>query len=251
MTWELAVADGIAVLTFVRPPANWMDLASMTELAEQLEGLAARPDEVRVVVLTGGVDGYFIAHADLDDLALLASGGRPEGDPRAWSRALALLGGMPQPTVAAIDGQAWGGGCETALACDLRLVSERAHLAQPEVNVGIIPGAGGTQRLPRLVGRAVAIELVTTGRRVFAEEALRVGLANAVLPTEGFLDHVRGWCGRIARNPAAAVFAAKAAVVEGAELPLDEALALEARTFARLNASDEARARNAGVDRPG
>jgi enoyl-CoA hydratase len=249
--WDLRIEERVAVLTFRRPPANWMDLASMTELADALEDLATRTDEVTVVLLTGGVDGYFIAHADLDDLALLASGGSPPGDPGAWRRALLMLESMPQPTVAAIDGQAWGGGLETALACSMRLASERAHLAQPEVTVGIIPGAGGTQRLPRLVGPAVGIELCASGRRVFAEEALRIGLVNAVLPTDGFVEHARRWCASFTRNPPGAVFAAKRAVVEGLRLPLDDGLRLEGRLFAECNRSEEARARNAEVDRPG
>jgi enoyl-CoA hydratase/carnithine racemase len=249
--WTVDVADRIAVVTFVRPPKNWMSLAAMTELADLLPDLAARTDDVSVVVLTGGVDGYFIAHADLDDLAALGRGEAIEGDPRAWRRALAALESMPQPTVAAIDGQAWGGGCETALACTLRVGSERAHLGQPEVSVGIIPGAGGTQRLPRLVGPAVGAELCVTGRIVAAEEALRIGLLNAVLPTEGFLDEVRRWCGRITRNPAAAVFAAKRAVVDGLRLPLEDGLDLESRLFAQANASPGP-ADNASVphDRP-
>lgn len=248
--WSLHVSEGVAVLTFTRPPANWMDLASMTELAGHLEALATRTQDVRVVMLTGGVDGYFIAHADLDDLALLGSGETPEGDPRAWTRALTLLESMPQPTVAAIDGQAWGGGCETALACSMRIGSERAHLAQPEVSLGIIPGAGGTQRLPRLVGQGIGIELCTSGRRVFAQEALRIGLLNAVLPTEGFVDQAVRWCWKISRNPASSVFAAKKAVVEGLKLPLADGLALETRMFVEINAGDEARAHNARVSRP-
>ena len=248
--WTLEVAEKVGVLSFTRPPRNWMDLASMTELAEALGELAQRTDDVTVVMLTGGVDGYFIAHADLDDLALFAKGEAPPGDPGAWGTALGLLASMPQPTVAAIDGQAWGGGCETALACSMRVGSERAHLGQPEVSVGIIPGAGGTQRLPRLVGPAVGIELVTSGRIVGAEEALRIGLLNAVLPTEGFVDAAREWCGRIARWSPAAVFAAKQAVVEGLALPLADGLGLEGRMFAHLNASDDARSRNAAVARP-
>jgi enoyl-CoA hydratase len=248
--WTVDVADRVGVLTFTRPPRNWMDLASMTELAAHLEALARRADEVTVVMLTGGVDGYFIAHADLDDLALFAKGEAPPGDPRAWSRATALLESMPQPTVAAIDGQAWGGGCETALACNMRIGSERAHLGQPEVSVGIIPGAGGSQRLPRLVGPAVGVELCTSGRIVRADEALRIGLLNAVLPTEGFVEAARAWCATIARWSPAAVFAAKQAVVEGLALPLADGLALEGRLFAQLNASDDAQARNAAVDRP-
>lgn len=249
-TWTLDQHDGVAVLTFARPPHNWMNLASMTELAERLDDLAGRTDDVTVVMLTGGVDGYFIAHADLDDLALLARGERPEGDPAAWGRALRLLESMPQPTVAAIDGQAWGGGCETALACTMRIGSERAHLGQPEVNVGIIPGAGGTQRLPRLVGPAIGAELCLSGRIVQADEARRIGLLNDVLPADGFQAAAIEWCGRIARHSPAAVFAAKRAVVEGLPGPLADGLALESRLFVELNASDDARARNASVRRP-
>jgi enoyl-CoA hydratase/carnithine racemase len=248
--WSVTVSDRVAVLTFTRPPANWMSLAAMTELADLLDDLAGRTEDVTVVVLTGGVEGYFIAHADLDDLAALGRGEPVEGDPRSWRRALAALESMPQPTVAAIDGQAWGGGCETALACTVRVGSERAHLGQPEVTVGIIPGAGGTQRLPRIVGPAVAAELCITGRIVQADEALRIGLLNAVLQTEGFLDHVDDWCAQITRNPAEAVFAAKRAVVDGFGLPLDDGLRLEARLFRDVNASPDARAANAAFPRP-
>lgn len=248
--WSVDVADRIAVLTFTRPPRNWMSLAAMTELAVALDDLATRTSEVTAVVLTGGVDGYFIAHADLDDLAIAARGDQPEGDPDAWRRALGMLESMPQPTVAAIDGQAWGGGCETALACTLRVGSDRAHLGQPEVSVGIIPGAGGTQRLPRLVGPALGAELCLTGRIVKADGAVRIGLLNALVPSDGFLDHVRRWCGRITRNPASAVFAAKRAVVDGLRMPLDDGLRLESRLFAEANSSPDARAANAAVPRP-
>jgi enoyl-CoA hydratase/carnithine racemase len=227
-----------------------MNIRSMMELVDHLERLSERTDEVTVVMLTGGVDGFFIAHADLDDLAKLSRGEDVGGDLGAWSRALDLLETMPQPTVAAIDGQAWGGGCETALACTLRIGSERAHLGQPEVSVGIIPGAGGTQRLPRLVGSAVGAELCLSGRVIHSDEALRIGLLNAVLPNEGFVDAASDWCERIARNPAPAVFAAKRAVVEGLRLPLADGLRLEGRLFAQANASEEARRLNASVPRP-
>jgi len=241
----------IALLTFARPPSNWMNFLSMTELAEHLERLSDQSDEVTVVMLTGGIAGYFIAHADPDDLALLAKGERIEGDPRAWTRALALLETMPQPTVAAIDGQAWGGGCETALACTMRIASEQSHMCQPEVCVGIIPGGGGTQRLPRLVGSAVGAELCVTGRKVRADEALRIGLVNAVLPNENFVEAALKWCGRIVRNPPAAVFAAKKAVVEGLSMPLHDGLRLEGKLFVTANSSDDAKKLNAEVERPG
>ncbi len=249
-TWTETRKGRVAVLTFARPPKNWMNLLSMTELVEHLEQLAGQSDEVTVVMLTGGIDGYFIAHANLDDLAKLAKGEQVGGDPGAWVKALRLLESMPQPTVAAIDGQAWGGGCETALACTMRIASERSHLGQPEASVGIIPGAGGTQRLPRLVGSAVGAELCVTGRIVQADEALRIGLVNAVLPSDGFVEAAMEWCGRITRNPASAVFAAKQAVMEGLRMPLEEGLRLEGRLFAKANSSPEARERNAAVPRP-
>ena len=248
--WTETRQGRVAILTFARPPRNLMNFLSMTELVGHLERLAKQSSEISVVMLTGGVDGFFIAHADLDDLAKLSRGEDVGGDPASWVRALKLLESMPQPTVAAIDGQAWGGGCETALACTLRIGSERAHLGQPEVSVGIIPGAGGTQRLPRLVGAGIGAELCLSGRVVQADEAFRIGLLNAVLPNEAFVSAAIEWCDRIARNPAAAVFAAKQAVVKGLSLPLAEGLRLEGELFASINASDEARELNAAVDRP-
>lgn len=249
-TWDLEIHGGVAVLTFNRPPNNWMNLASMTELAERLEALGTNTAEATVIMLTGGVDGYFIAHADLDDLALLAQGQRIEGDPKAWGRALHLLETIPQPTVAAIDGQAWGGGCETALACTMRIGSQRAHMGQPEVSVGIIPGAGGTQRLPRLVGGAVGAELCLSGRIIDAEEAARIGLLNQVLPVDGFREAAIEWCQRISQNDPAAVFAARSAVTKGLHMPLEEGLALETDLFRNINASAGAQSRNAAVPRP-
>lgn len=133
-------AGGVAVATFARPPRNLMSFAAMTELEQVLLALAA-DDEIAIVVLTGGVPGYFVAHADLDDLRAIGQGQPVEGDPSSWGRTLALLGTMPQPVIAAVNGQAWGGGCELSLASTMRVVARSGHFAQPEVNVGIIPGA--------------------------------------------------------------------------------------------------------------
>lgn len=247
--WTLDHHGKVAVLTFTRPPRNLMDLVSMTELADHLDALAERTNDITVVMLTGGVDAFFIAHADLDVLAQIAEGVMPEGDPLAWRRAMRQLENMPQPTVAAIDGQAWGGGCETSLACTMRIGSERAHMGQPEVTIGIIPGSGGTQRLARLVGSAISAELCLSGRIIDATEAKRIGLLNDVLPTEGFVTHAIEWCERIARHPAHAVFAAKRAIVEGLRLPLNDGLRLEGQLFMAANASDDAKSRNAAVQR--
>jgi enoyl-CoA hydratase/carnithine racemase len=182
---------------------------------------------------------------------MLARGELPPGDPEASFKAYKLLETMPQPTVAAIDGQAWGGGCELALACTFRLGSERAHVALPEVSVGVIPGGGGTQRLPRLIGTSAALEIILTGRILKAPDAHRLGVLNAVLPTEGFVDHALAWCGRITRHARPAVIAAKRAVVEGTLLPLDEGVRFERAVFEEINRSDDAKERNARMARPG
>jgi enoyl-CoA hydratase/carnithine racemase len=237
--WTVERRGAIAVATFARPPRNFMSFLAMTQLEEALTELAA-DDDVRVVILTGGVPGYFVAHADLDDLRAIGQGQPVEGDPGSWGRTFALLARMPQPVIAAVNGQAWGGGCELALACTMRLVAASGHFAQPEVNVGIIPGAGGTQRLPRLVGAGRAAELVLSGRVVRADEAVAIGLANAVLPDEGFVDAAVRWAEPIASKPRTALAAAKQAILEGLSLPLDEALRLEGRLFLQLQTGREA-----------
>ena len=240
-TWSLQRRDDgrVAVLTFIRPPRNFMSFASMTELEPLLQDLAA-DESVNVVVLTGGLPGYFIAHADLDDLAAIGAGQPVEGDPRAWGRVLTLLESMPQPVVAAVNGQAHGGGSELCWACTIRVVAESGHFGQPEVNVGIIPGAGGTQRLPRLIGPGRAAELVLSGRPVRAEESVAIGMASAVLPDDNFLHHALEWVAPIAAKPRAALVAAKRALVEGMRLPLDEALRLEGQLFIELQLSEGA-----------
>lgn len=228
--WSVKQHGGVAVLTFTRPPRNYFDFASMTELGDQLEELAGQSDQTQVVMLTGGVDGYFIAHGDLADLQRAGRGEAPEGM-ASWLRLTGLLRDMPQPTVAAIDGQAWGAGNELALACQLRIGSERAHLANPEIRIGIIPGGGGSQRLPRLIGAGFAADAILRGRIFTADEALRLGWLNAVLPTDGFVDAAAAWCQEMADLPAAALFASKKVLVQGLELPLEQGIDLEIAEF--------------------
>jgi enoyl-CoA hydratase len=237
--WTLERSDTVGVAIFARPPRNLMSMAAMTEL-EQLVEEVATDAGIRVLVLTGGVPGYFVAHADVDDLAALGRGEPVEGDPGSWARTLAALGTMPQPVVAAIDGQAWGGGNELALACTVRVASDRAHFGQPEVAVGIIPGAGGTQRLPRLIGPGRAAELVLSGRIIEADEALRIGLVEVVLPHDRFLERVLEWVAPMARHDPVAVQAAKRALLDGIALPLDEGLRLEGRLFFECQMRPEA-----------
>jgi enoyl-CoA hydratase len=237
--WSVDRHDRIAVCMFTRPPRNFMSFAAMTELEALLNDLKG-DTSAHVVVLTGGVDGFFVAHADLDDLTKIGRGEPFEGDPGSWSRSLALLESMPQPTVAAINGQAHGGGSEISWACTLRLIAESGHMGQPEVLVGIIPGAGGTQRLPRLIGNTRAADLILSGRVVHAREALDFGMVNAVLPDEGFVDHVVEWLQPIARNTLASLAAAKRAMVEGTRLPFADGLLLEGELFIGLQTGAEA-----------
>jgi enoyl-CoA hydratase len=176
---DVARDDGVATVTIDRRDAlNALDVATLTELRDRLRELAGDAG-VRAVVLTGAGEKAFVAGADIKYM----SGLEPE-QAKAWGalghEAGRLLETMPKPTIAAINGFALGGGCELALACDLRYASARAKLGQPEINLGIVPGWGGTQRLARVCGLGVAKDLVFTGRTIDAEEAFRVGLVNAV-----------------------------------------------------------------------
>jgi enoyl-CoA hydratase len=176
---DLRREDGVAVVTIDRQDAlNALDLASLTELRDRLLDVSG-DESTRVVILTGAGEKAFVAGADIKYMS-----GLDVDDAKAWG-ALGhetgrLLETMPKPTIAAVNGFALGGGCELALACDIRYASSTAKLGQPEVNLGIIPGWGGTQRLARVCGLGIAKELIFTGRLVDAEEALRIGLVNAV-----------------------------------------------------------------------
>jgi enoyl-CoA hydratase len=245
-TWTCELDGQVGLLTFTRPDDNYMDFASMIELGDQLEALAVRSDEIKVIVLTGGLDDFFIHHADLDDLVRAGEGNASDEEIGSWGRALRLLEEIPQPTVAAIDGLASGGGNEIALTCTLRIASERARLEQPEVTVGIIPGGGGSVRLPRLIGTGMAAEVLMTGRAFSADEARACGWVNAVLPTDDFASSAVSWAQLMARNPATALYAAKRSIVDGSKLPIVDALALEQRLFNDLSASSEALKQAAG-----
>jgi enoyl-CoA hydratase/carnithine racemase len=231
--WSVKQHGGVATLTFTRPPRNFLDFASMAELGDRLEELAEQSEQVKVIMLTGGVDGYFVAQGDMADLQRAGRGEAPEGIP-SWLRLVGLLRDMPQPTVAAVDGQAWGGGNELALACQLRIGSERAHLGNPEVKVGIIPGGGGSQRLPRLIGAGFAADAILRGRVFSADEALRLGWLNAVLPVDGFVDAAVAWCQEMADLPSDGLFAAKKVFVQGLELPLEQGIKLETEEFLNI-----------------
>jgi enoyl-CoA hydratase len=228
--WTITRRGTIAIVTFERPPENALSFRALELLDPALLAIGA-DEAVSVVVITGAVSGYFIAHADLDDVGRMARGEPAQGDPAIYRRVLARLEFLPQPVVAAVNGQAWGGGMELALACSFRLMARTAHFCQLEVSKGAIPGAGGTQRLPRLIGLSRALRLILTSQVVRAQEAFALGLADAVLPDQDFMSHVLEWLGPLAAQPRHALVAAKAAVMQGLQLPFERALDNEARLF--------------------
>lgn len=244
--WESELRDRVAVLRYVRPPDNLLGFADLAELDESLQRLGA-DERARVIVLTGGIPGYFAAHADLADVGALVHGGTtgPHG-PDVWGRALARISAIPQPVIAAVNGQAWGGGFELALSCLLRVASPAAHFRFPEVADGAIPGAGGTQRLPRLIGLPMAARLVLSGELVTAEEAVRLGLAEALLPCDGFLDAVLDWAAPLAGQPRHSLAAAKRALLLSTQMTLDQGLAAEQDIFRAVLASPQTRAQHSG-----
>jgi enoyl-CoA hydratase len=233
--------DGaIAVLTIDRPDAmNALDVATLTELRDRLRELADGAD-VRVVILTGAGDRAFIAGADIKYMSRLSV--QEANDWGALGHEVGqLLETMPQPVIAAIGGFALGGGCELALACDIRFASTTAKLGQPEINLGIIPGWGGTQRLARATGLGFARELILTGRLVDAEEAERRGLVNAVFEPGELLDRAMEVAKLLASKSPVALAAAKRTCNRALQGLHEENLRLEAEEFGELFASEDAK----------
>jgi enoyl-CoA hydratase len=230
--------DAIAVVTVDRQEAmNALDVATLTELRDRLSELA-EDDEARVVILTGAGEKAFVAGADIKYMS-----GLDVDDAKAWGalghEAGRLLETMPKPTIAAVNGFALGGGCELALACDIRYAATTAKLGQPEVNLGIIPGWGGTQRLARVCGLGVAKELIFTGRVVDAEEALRIRLVNGV--HDPVLERARETAALLASKSPVALRLMKD--LANRALGGDHAANLEAEgdTFGELFASEDAK----------
>lgn len=226
---------GVATVRLDRPKANALSGAVLAELADAASEL--EHDLPRAVVVTGG-DRIFAAGADIAEFEE-----RPVGweTARAFHRALGAIAALPRVVIAAIEGYALGGGLELALACDLRVASSSAKLGLPEISLGLIPGGGGTQRLPRLVGLAVAKRLVLTGEPLTAAEALGVGLVDRVVDPGEATEAARAWARRFAAGPLAALAFAKVALAQGTQGSLEQGLALEQALFAQVFTTEDAR----------
>ncbi|WP_159943160.1 enoyl-CoA hydratase/isomerase family protein [Nocardiopsis sp. FR6] len=228
----------VAVLRLDRPKVNALNAAVTAEIAEAA-GRVSADEAVRAVVVYGG-ERVFVAGADIKEMA-----DRTAAQMREYARdlqnALSLVARIPKPVVAAVTGYALGGGLELALAADFRVAGAGARLGVPEIQLGVIPGAGGTQRLPRLVGPARAKEMIFSGRHVKAEEALEIGLVDRVVPDEEVYAAAVELVARYADGPAVALAAAKEAVDRGLETDLDTGLEIERLHFSGLFATEDQR----------
>lgn len=233
---RLEVAEGVATLRLDRPKMNALDAQMQREILAAAREADER-DDIAAVVLYGG-ERVFAAGADIKEMAamdyaqMLTHGHLLQ----EFTRAIATIG---KPTVAAITGFALGGGCEVALAADIRFCAADAKLGQPEILLGIIPGAGGTQRLARLVGPATAKELIYSGRFVDADEALRIGLVDAVHPAESVYDEAVSWARQFVGGPALALRVAKDVIDRGLEADLQTGLEIERMGFTGLFATED------------
>ena len=227
---RVEMEDRLAIVTIDRPDAlNALNSAVLRELSMTIEHLSMAAD-VGAIILTGAGDRAFVAGADIKEMVGLSA-----LEMRSFSEAGRRLGdtmaACNKPILAAINGYALGGGCELALACDIRIASDRAKLGQPEVNIGIIPGFGGSQRLPRLVGFGWASEMVYTGDAIDAATAERIGLVNRVVPAERLLEETKALARKILEKSPAAIALAKACLRSALEMPLAAGLDFETAAF--------------------
>jgi enoyl-CoA hydratase/carnithine racemase len=233
---EVTTDGPVALVRLDRPPVNALSEQMAVELKEAFT--RCEDPEIRAVVLTG--QPHFAAGADIRGFKDTYESGGRETSAGALLEAIAVLDQLAKPTIAAVHGYALGGGCELSLGCDFRYLADDARIGQPEVLLGLIPGAGGTQRLQRVVGFQKAKEIVYTGRQVGAEEALQIGYADKVAPADQMLELALGDAAEWATKATAAIAAAKKALAEGRGVPLEKALAIEQEAFQTTFATDDA-----------
>jgi enoyl-CoA hydratase len=232
----ISKADGIGWLRFNRPPVNALNTEVVLEIERAFDQFAAQ-DDVMVIVLTGEGKA-FVAGADIAEMADFTPL-QARVFARNGHRTLAKVANIEKPVIAAVNGYALGGGCEIALACDIRVLSDTARIGQPEVNLGLLPGFGGTQRLARLVGPGIAKELIFTADAIDAAEALRIGLANRVVPADKLITTVTDMAKKIAGKGPTAVRLAKTCINRGLDADLGTGNAFEVEAFGVCFASGE------------
>jgi enoyl-CoA hydratase len=230
----------VAIVTINRPKVlNALNAATLDDLGRAMLELQ-RDDDVRVVILTGAGDKSFVAGADINELAVQTpTSGRTHA--LTGQRVFDLIETLGKPVIAAINGYALGGGCELAMACTLRIAADTAKLGQPEVALGLLPGYAGTQRLPRLVGRGRAMEMILTGAQISADEAQRIGLVNKVVPAADLISETRKLADRLALSAPVAMRYIIDAINRGSEMAFTEACHYEATLFGLVASTDDMR----------
>lgn len=229
--------DGVAILKINRPEAlNSINSEVLQGISDAVDDVAADP-EIRVMIVTGEGKA-FVAGADIAAMSVMnQEQGLAFG--RLGAKVFRKIETMDKPSIAAVNGFALGGGCELAMACDIRLASEKAKFGQPEVSLGITAGYSGTQRLPRIVGKSVAMELLLTGGQIKAAEALRIGLVSKVTEPEALMSEAMDLAARIMKNAPLAVKYTVMAIKEGLEAPMEEAIEIESKLFAKCFATED------------
>jgi len=235
---RIETQDGVAIITIDRPKVlNALNAQTVGEIGEAFEQVR-NDDAVRAVILTGGGEKAFVAGADIGELAKMTPiTGKATAE--RGQAVFAKIERFPKPVIAAINGFALGGGCELALACHIRIASEKAQIGLPEVTLGIIPGYGGTQRLARLVGKGKALEIICTADRVGAADAEKIGLVNKVVPADQLMTAAEEMARKMASRGPVAVRCAIEAVMSGSEMPFEEGQFLEATLFGLLCATED------------
>lgn len=240
MTYEVIQVikeNGVATITLNRPPINPLNSQVFKELSQAVDELQSDAS-VKVVIITGAGNKAFAAGADITEMANLTPV-EVYNFSQVSRFAFEKLENLGKPVIAAINGLALGGGCELALCCDFRMAADTAKFGQPEINLGIIPGAGGTQRLPRLIGVAKAKELIFLGDIFDASVALSLGLVNKVVPADSLLEEAQKLALKLASKPSVAMSMAKSAINTGINLDISSALTLEVQCFVTAFASDD------------
>lgn len=237
---KASVEDRIAVITIDHRPVNALNKQTLQELGAAIDAVKEEPS-AKVVILTGSGSLAFVAGADIKEVSQIGSPQEALAMASLGQSVFLKIQKLTKPVIAAINGVCLGGGCELAMACHIRITGDRARFGQPEIALGIIPGWGGTQRLSRLIGRAKAIEWILTGDMYSAQEALRLGLVNAVVPQDQVMKAAKDLARKIASKGAIAATQALRAIEEGLDLTLEQGLAKEAAAFGVVATTEDSK----------